>query len=410
MNAISVKEQFEVIKSGAVQVIPEAEMVDKITASRSSGRPLRVKYGADPSAPDIHLGHTVPLQKLRQFQDLGHLVVFIIGDFTAQIGDPSGKTQTRPQLSQREVKENARTYQEQVFKILNRKQTEVVYNSAWLSRMNFADVIDLASRYTVARMLERDDFTKRYREGVPISVLEFLYPLMQGYDSVEVKADIEIGGTDQTFNLLLAREIQKSYGQPPQAILTLPLLEGIDGVQKMSKSLGNYIGISEAPEDIYGKIMSISDDLMWRYFEHCSKIAPARLMEIKTRCEAGASPMDYKKELALEITTRFHSPAAAAAAEKRFERVHQAKKTPERMEEVTISQKELTAGGVDLISMLRKAGLAESNSQARRKISEGAVRINNKKIIEHNSPIAVKDNDVLKLGKRRFRRIRIAER
>jgi len=401
----TVEEQMEIIRRGTVQIIPEDELREKIKRSVETGRPLRIKYGADPSAPDIHLGHTVPLRKLREFQDLGHLVVFIIGDFTALVGDPSGKSKTRKRLTSAEIMENARTYQEQVFKILDREKTEVVYNSSWLSELSFPDVIDLTSRYTVARMLERDDFSKRYKTGKPISILEFLYPLMQGYDSVAIKSDVELGGTDQTFNLLVARDIQREYGETPQAIVTLPLLEGTDGVQKMSKSLGNYIGVSESALEIYGKIMSISDDLMWRYFELLSSRNSEEIDEAKRQSAAGVNPMIWKKKLAFEISECFSSTPEAAAAREQFESVHQKKEIPDEMATVRLSPDEVGGAGINIVTLLRRAGLVDSNSEARRKIKEGAVSINNKKIFEHNAEIAVKDNDILRLGKRNFRKL-----
>ena len=401
----TVDQQIDIIRRGTVQIIPEDELRQKIKRSIDSGIPMRIKYGADPSAPDIHLGHTVPLRKLREFQDLGHLVVFIIGDFTARVGDPSGKSKTRKRLSSEEIMENARTYQEQVFKILDREKTEVVYNSSWLSELTFPDVIDLTSRYTVARMLERDDFSKRYKNGKPISVLEFLYPLMQGYDSVAIKSDVELGGTDQTFNLLVARDIQREYGEVPQAIVTLPLLEGTDGVQKMSKSLGNYIGVSESPLDIYGKLMSISDDLMWRYFELLSARSMAEIEEAKLECASGTNPMVWKKKLAFEITERFSSSPEAETARQQFEAVHQKKEIPDEMETVRLSPEEIGDEGINIVTLLRRAGLVKSNSDGRRKVQEGAVRINNEKIFEHNAVIPVKDNDIIRLGKRNFRRL-----
>jgi len=408
MQKISVDEQMEIIRRTAVQIVPEEELREKLEKSAAAGKPLRIKYGADPSAPDIHLGHTIPLRKLRQFQDLGHLVVFIIGDFTALVGDPSGKSRTRLRLSPEQVEENARTYQEQVFKILSRVKTEVVYNSSWLSKMKFAEIIELASKYTVARMLERDDFSERYRKGQPISVLEFLYPLMQGYDSVAVRSDVEVGGTDQTFNLLVAREIQKEYGQHPQAILTLPLLEGTDGVQKMSKSLGNYVGIFEPAEEIYGKIMSISDELMWRYFSLLSELPPEEISAARKESASGnVNPMVWKKKLAFELTRRFTSSSRAEAAAERFSRVHQEKKYPGRMDEVELNRTDIPEGKLDIIFLLRESGLAKSNSEARRKLGEGAVTLNGEKIFEHTERVEVKDNDVIKLGKRNFRRIKI---
>ena len=400
-----VQQQMEIIRRGVIQIIPEEEMIRKLEEARRAGRPLRIKYGADPSAPDIHLGHTVPLTKLRQFQDLGHLVVFIIGDFTALVGDPSGRSKTRRRLSRREVEENSRTYQDQVFKILDREKTEVVYNSAWLSPLNFSEVVKLASKYTVARMLERDDFHKRYHGGQPISVLEFLYPLMQGYDSVAVKADVELGGSDQTFNLLVARDIQREYGQSPQVIVTLPLLEGTGGTQKMSKSLGNYIGIDEPARDMYGKVMSISDELMWRYYELLSRLPAEELSAARAECGAGKNPMVWKKRLAREITERFAGPEETRAAEIHFAQVHQKKLLPEEMEELRLEESALTP-----VALLRAAGLTPSNAEARRKIKEGAFTINGKKFIEPFEIVTVKDNDILKLGKRQFRKISLPKK
>ena len=402
----SVNEQLEIIRRGSVQIIPEEELVRKLEEAKLSHRPLRIKYGADPSAPDIHLGHTVPLTKLRQFQDLGHQVVFIIGDFTALVGDPSGKSETRKRLTTAEIMENARTYQEQVFKILDREKTEVVYNSSWLSPLSFPDVIDLTSRYTVARTLERDDFSKRYKNGQPISVLEFLYPLMQGYDSVAVKADVELGGSDQTFNLLVARDIQREYDQSPQVIITMPLLEGTDGVKKMSKSLGNYIGISEPAQDIYGKIMSISDDLMWRYFELLSGISPAELSKGRQECAAGENPMVWKKRLGFELTERYTSSEEARSAERHFARVHQKNLLPEEMKPLELTADQLDdSGKITPLALLRAARLVPSNSEARRKIEEGAVTINEEKVMEPFIGVEVKDADILRLGRRKFRRI-----
>ncbi|HOO78444.1 MAG TPA: tyrosine--tRNA ligase [bacterium] len=405
MKGLSPQRQFDILRRGAVQIVPEDEFRRKLEESASAGRPLRVKYGADPSAPDIHLGHTVPLVKLREFQDLGHLVVFIIGDFTAMVGDPTGRSKTRRQLSREEVERNSRTYQEQVFKILDRERTEVVYNSAWLSPLTFADIIELSAKYTVARMLERDDFSKRYRDGKPISVLEFLYPLMQGYDSVAVEADVEIGGTDQTFNLLVAREIQREYGRTPQAILTLPLLEGTDGSQKMSKSLGNYVGIDESPADIYGKIMSISDDLMWRYYRLLSPLPEEDVEGFREACAGGANPMDFKKRLAFEITARFAGAESARSAERRFSRIHQEGLDPERMPEVRLSASE--AGEISLLELLVRAGLVSSRSEGRRKLAEGAVGLDGEKLSDPSESPLLKGGEILRLGRRRFVRVAI---
>ncbi len=396
--------QMEALRRGTVQIVPEDGFLLKLARALEEGRPLRVKYGADPSAPDIHLGHTVPLRKLRQFQDLGHTVVFIIGDFTALVGDPSGRSQTRKRLSREEVRVNSLTYQEQVFKILDRARTEVVYNSSWLSPLCFGDIVELAAKTTVARMLERDDFSKRYREGKPISVLEFLYPLMQGYDSVAVRADVEIGGTDQTFNLLLAREIQRDYGQEPQAILTLPLLEGVDGTQKMSKSLGNYIGISEPASEIFGKVMSIPDDLMWRYYELLSAEDSDRVAEFKRRCAAGENPMAFKKLLGRELAGRFWSDVQASEAEAAFARVHQDRLNPEDPLELVIAPDE-AASGVGILDLLGRAGMTASNSEGRRKVLEGAVSLNGEKIADPAVRLHPREGDILQLGRRRFARL-----
>ena len=404
----TVAQQMEVIRRGTVNIVPVAELEARLRSALKESRPLRIKYGADPSAPDIHLGHTVPLGKLRQFQDLGHLVVFIIGDFTALVGDPSGRSKTRRRLTPEEVKENALTYQEQVFKILDRDRTEVVYNSHWLSELRFPQIVDLASRATVAQLLEREDFAQRYRQGKPISILEFLYPLMQGYDSVVVKADVELGGTDQTFNLLLAREIQREYGSPPQAIVTLPLLEGTDGIQKMSKSLGNYIGVSEPAREIFGKVMSISDDLMWRYYELLSQRSAQEVAVGQRECQSGTNPITWKKQLAFELAARFASDQEAVEARDYFEEVHQKKAVPEDMPEVFLRESELSGGAISIIELLRLSELVPSNAEARRKIVEGAVSYEGEKINEHGDSVRVKDGGVLKLGKRNFRRIRLS--
>lgn len=391
-----------------MNIVPVAELEARLRSALKESRPLRIKYGADPSAPDIHLGHTVPLRKLRQFQDLGHLVVFIIGDFTALVGDPSGRSKTRRRLTPEEVKENALTYQEQVFKILDRDRTEVLYNSHWLSELRFPQIVDLASRATVAQLLEREDFAQRYRQGKPISILEFLYPLMQGYDSVVVKADIELGGTDQTFNLLLAREIQREYGSLPQAIVTLPLLEGTDGIQKMSKSLGNYIGVSEPAREIFGKVMSISDDLMWRYYELLSQRSVEEVAVGRQECRSTTNPIIWKKQLAFELAARFAGDQAAEEARDYFEEVHQKKAVPEDMSEVFLRESELPDGAISIIELLRRSELVTSNAEARRKIVEGAVSYEGEKINEYRASVPVKDGGVLKLGKRNFRRTRLS--
>lgn len=391
-----VREQIARILKGTVMLETARELEDRLR----EGKPLRVKFGADPSAPDIHLGHAVVMTKLRTFQDLGHRVVFIIGDFTARIGDPSGRSKTRPQLSREEVERNAETYTRQVFKILDPEKTEVVFNSRWLDRLGFADLIRLASKTTVARMLQRDDYAKRYAAGAPISLHEFLYPLAQGYDSIEVKADVEIGGTDQTFNLLLGRELQRAYGARPQIILTMPLLEGLDGVEKMSKSLGNYVGITEPPFEIYGKLMSIPDAMMPRYFELLTDL------DLGAIRKETPHPRDLKMRLAREIVTRFHGKEAARMAEENFRNVFGGGRVPDDDEWVKVLT--VPPGEHPVVNMLRDSCLAASGSEARRKVREGAVRIDDRKVVDENEKLRVMPGDpgrILKLGKRKFARI-----
>jgi tyrosyl-tRNA synthetase len=384
------------IRDGTVMLETERELLERLRA----GKPLRVKLGADPSAPDIHLGHAVVLSKLRTFQDLGHTVVFIIGDFTARIGDPSGRSKTRPQLSKEQVERNAETYTAQVFKILDPHRTEVVRNSRWLERLGFAELIRLASTTTVAQMLQRDDYAKRYAAGSPISLHEFLYPLAQGYDSIEVKSDVEIGGTDQTFNLLLGREIQRAYGERPQIVITMPLLEGLDGVEKMSKSLGNHVGITEPPFQIYGKLMSIPDSLMPRYFGLLTGL------EFRAIREEYPHPRDQKMRLAREIVARFHGEEAARAAEKNFGVAFGSGGVPADDEWVKVVPR--PAGEYSIVSLIRDAGLATSGSEARRKIREGAVRVDDVKVPDENAKLEVKPGEagrVIRVGKRKFARI-----
>ncbi len=386
MNA---KDQLKIIKRGVVELHSEEELLKKL----EKGKPLRVKYGADPSAPDIHLGHTVALNKLREFQDLGHQIVFIIGDFTAMIGDPSGRSETRKPLSRTQIQENAKSYQDQVFKILDASKTQIAYNSGWLSKLEFEDVITkLASRSTVAQMLERDDFAKRYQEGSPISIVEFLYPLMQAYDSVEVEADVEVGGTDQTFNLLLGRDFQREEEKEPQVVLTLPLLEGLDGVQKMSKSLGNYIGIAEEPNDIFGKVMSISDQLMLRYYELLTSVS---LDAVKKE-----HPMEAKKTLASLLVNRFCGEKNALAAQAHFEQVFSRRENPEEIEIFYVDQVEWT-----LTSLVTASGCAPSNSEANRLIQQGAFRLNSESIKDPKMKVVLREGDVIRVGKRQFRKI-----
>ena len=395
-----VAQQLETIRRGAEELLLETELKDKL----QSGRPLRVKAGFDPTAPDLHLGHTVLINKLRQLQDLGHHILFVIGDFTGMIGDPSGKNATRPPLSREDVQSNAKTYAEQVFKILDRARTEVVFNSAWMDRMSAADLIRLAGRHTVARMLERDDFAKRYRGQQPIAIHEFLYPLVQGYDSVALKSDLELGGTDQRFNLLMGREVQKEHGQPPQCILTMPLLEGTDGVEKMSKSLGNYIGINEPPGEIFGKLMSISDTLMWRYIELLSLRSPGEIDASKRSVKEGANPRDVKFEFAKEIVARFHGVAAGAAAAADFEARFKRDEIPQDIREVSLKSQ---GEGLALPRLLKEAGLTASASEAMRMIEQGGVRIDGEKVVDKALTLARGKRFVVQVGKRKFARVTV---
>jgi tyrosyl-tRNA synthetase len=396
-----VSQQLEIIKRGADELLIEAELREKL----GTGRPLRVKAGFDPTAPDLHLGHTVLLNKLKQLQDLGHHILFLIGDFTGMIGDPSGKNSTRPPLSREEVERNAATYTDQVFKILDRGRTEVVFNSAWMGQMNAADLVRLAAQHTVARMLERDDFAKRYQGRQPIAIHEFLYPLVQGYDSVALKSDLELGGTDQRFNLLMGREVQKEHGQPPQCILTMPLLEGTDGVNKMSKSLGNTIGINESPREIFGKIMSISDELMWRYIELLSFELPQKMNERKRAAEQGGNPRDVKFDFAKEIVARFHGEAAAATAASDFEARFRRDEIPVDIPEVRLLSKD---GTLALPQVLKQAGLTASTSEALRLIEQGGVKIDGEKVSDKTLKLARGARAVLQVGKRKFARVIIA--
>ena len=388
------------IKRGADELLVEAELVDKL----KKGRPLRIKAGFDPTAPDLHLGHTVLLNKLRQFQTLGHQVIFLVGDFTGMIGDPTGKNTTRPPLTNEAVAENAKTYQEQVFKILDPALTEVRFNSEWMEKLGSAGMIRLAATHTVARMLERDDFHKRYSSQQPIAIHEFLYPLIQGYDSVELKADVELGGTDQKFNLLMGREMQKHHGQPPQCILTMPLLEGTDGINKMSKSLGNYIGINEPPQEIFGKLMSVSDDLMWRYIQLLSFESLQTIEGWKRQVAEGANPRNIKVQFAQEIVTRFHDAAAATRALAEFEARFQKGVLPDDMPEISLPGIE----GVLLVpQLLKQAGLATSTSDAIRQIAGGGVRLDGERVADKGMSIPVGATVVAQVGKRKFARVTI---
>ncbi|MBE3589374.1 MAG: tyrosine--tRNA ligase [Firmicutes bacterium] len=395
--------QLELLRRGAVQIVSEEELRDRLAAAIAARRPLRVKLGADPTAPDIHLGHTVVLRKLRQFQDLGHEVYFVIGDFTGRIGDPTDKSETRRQLSAEEVAENARTYETQVFKILDPRRTRVTFNSEWLAPLRFEDVVRLAAGVTVARLLERDDFARRFREERPISLHEFFYPLMQGYDSVALRIDVELGGTDQTFNILMARQIQRHYGLEPEILMSMPLLEGLDGVQKMSKSLGNYIGIDEPPEEMYGKAMSLPDALIARYLELVTDVPLAEIRTMERDMAAGRlNPRDAKMRLAREIVRLYHGAAAAEAAEAHFRRVFQRRELPEEMPEVRLQP------GLGIVEMLCAAGLAASKSEARRLVAEGAVRLDGARVAGIDGAPAWEDGAVLQVGRRRFVRLRRA--
>ena len=394
------EEALAELRRGTEEIVREEELLERLR----TGRPLRVKAGFDPTAPDLHLGHTVLLNKLRRFQDLGHEAIFLIGDFTAMIGDPSGRSATRPPLTRDEVIENARTYEEQIYKILDPERTLVMFNSSWMGEMDAAGLIRLAARWTVARMLERDDFAKRYAEGRPIAIHEFLYPLIQGYDSVALKADVELGGTDQKFNLLVGRELQRDYGQPPQVIMTLPILEGLDGVQKMSKSLGNYVGITEPPEEQFGKLMSISDTLMWRYFELLSFRPAAEIERLRREVAEGRNPMEAKFELAEELVGRFHGAEAARRAKEAFIARFRRHELPEDLPETTVA----AAGGrIRLANLLKEAGLVPSTSEALRMIRQGAVRIDGERVSDTALEIEAGGVHVYQVGKRRFARVRV---
>ena len=398
---ISAAEQFRLISHGVADLLPEDEFKKKLEKSVATNTPLIVKLGLDPTAPDIHLGHTVVLRKLKLFQDFGHKVIILIGDFTARIGDPTGKSVTRPPLTEEQVMTNAKTYQEQIFKVLDPEKTEVRFNSEWLSKLDFADVLKLASKYTVARMLERDDFHKRYTEGRPISIHEFMYPLMQGYDSVALKADVEFGGTDQTFNLLMGRHLQGEEGMPEQTIITMPILEGLDGVQKMSKSLGNYIGISEAPSEMYGKAMSIPDELMMRYFMLVTDMSIEEQEQLSKDLESGtAHPRDVKMKLAHTIVRLCHGEEAANFGQDEFVRVFQKHAMPTDIPEYKVA---ITDEAVFVPQLLSDAGLTASNGEARRSIKAGAFKIDGEKCNEEH--IVLKDGMVLQVGKRKFIKI-----
>ena len=391
---------LQLIKRGTDEILLESDLAERLKA----GKPMRIKAGFDPTAPDLHLGHTVLINKLHHFQELGHEVVFLIGDFTGMIGDPTGKNATRPPLTREEVIQNAQTYEEQIFKILEPEKTLVMFNSSWMGEMKASELIQLAAKHTVARMLERDDFQKRYGGGQPIAIHEFLYPLVQGYDSVAIRADVELGGTDQKFNMLVGRELQKHYGQPPQVVITVPILEGTDGVNKMSKSLGNYIGINEAPEEQFGKLMSISDELMWRYFELLSFKRTEVLAGMRKSAEEGANPRDIKFELAKEIVGRFHGKRVANDAMRGFIARFQHGEIPENMPEVTLAA---AGGAIPIPRLLKEAGLTKSTPEAMRLIKQGGVRIDGTRATDPGLEIAPGSTHVVQVGKRRFARVSV---
>ncbi len=403
LNFLQPSEQIELIKHGAVDFISEADFTKKLKKSFEKKKPLKIKLGADPSRPDIHIGHTVVINKLKTLQDLGHHVQFLIGDFTALIGDPSGKNTTRPILTREEIEQNAKTYASQIFKILDPEKTEIVYNSSWLLKLTSIDFIKLSAKYTVAQMLERDDFTKRYKANIPISLHELMYPLCQGYDSVALETDLELGGTDQKFNLLVGRDLQSSYGQEPQCILTMPILEGLDGVNKMSKSLDNYIGVNESPKDMFGKTMRVSDELMYRYYELLTSMTPADLAQLKKDVASGAKhPRDVKVQLAKTLVARFHSEAAASGAVEEFNRIFSDKGMPDVIEEFKTS-----AQSIGLIQLMTQTGLTTSNGEATRLITGGGVQIDQQKVTDSKLKLELKAGDsiIIKAGKKKFIKI-----
>ncbi len=410
MSFLDPKEQLERIKFGVAEFINDEEMLKKLKRSKETNTPLRIKLGADPTRPDIHIGHTVVINKLKTFQDLGHHVIFLIGDFTATIGDPTGKSSTRPVLSREEIEENGRTYAKQIFKILDPNKTEIVYNSSWIGKMTPGEFIKMAAQYTVAQMLERDDFTKRYRAGTPIAIHEFLYPLTQGYDSVALKADVELGGTDQKFNLLVGRAMQSAYGQEPQCILTMPILEGIDGVNKMSKSLDNYISVVDTPKDMFGKTMKISDDLMYRWYELLTDITAAELEQLRQDVASKKKhPRTVKVELAKFIIKRFHSAEAAQAAEDEFNRIFVDKGLPDDIPTVEISKNDIPAEGLGVAQLLVKLSFATSNSEGGRMVQGGAVQIDGQKITDAKAKLsaAAIDGKVVKGSKTKFAKVKL---
>lgn len=398
----AVNEQMDVIKRGVEEIIPEEELVQKLENSIKNGKPLLIKEGFDPTAPDLHIGHMVSIRKLRDFQDLGHTVVFLIGDFTGLVGDPSGRNETRKMMTKEEIDKNAETYKEQIFKVLDPKKTVVKFNSEWLGKLNIYELMELTSKQTIARMLERDDFKTRYKNETDISMMEFMYPLLQGYDSVALRSDVEIGGTDQKFNLLMARLIQKRYGVESQAIITLPLLEGLRGGDKMSKSLDNYIGINEPANEIFGKVMSIPDDLIYKYFVLATSVPQNELVEIKNKLDdPSENPALLKRKLARSIIKEYYTENAAADAEQEFDRIFKNKKDPTEIEEVVLT----VDNPVWVVKLLSTAGMIDSNGEGRRLIRQGAVSINGEKITDENGEVSIDSGTVLKVGKRKFKKI-----
>lgn len=398
----SVEDALALIKRGAEEILLEEELLEKL----KEGKPLRIKAGFDPTAPDLHLGHTVLINKLRHFQDLGHHILFLIGDFTGMIGDPTGKSQTRQPLTRDQVLQNAQTYQEQVFKILDPAKTEIVFNSTWMEKLGAAGMIQLASCHTVARMLERDDFSKRFKSNQPIAIHEFLYPLIQGWDSVELKSDVELGGTDQRFNLLMGRELQKSQGQRPQSVVMMPILEGLDGVQKMSKSLGNYIGVSDSPSEMHGKLMSISDDLMWRYFDLLSFRSNQEIADFRRQVAEGVNPRDIKARLAEEIVTRFHGAEAAASAHKGAGNKFKWGEVPEEMPEFHLAAAD--PAGIPVPNVIQQAGLTETTGRAREMMKQGAVRVDGEPVTDPHRCLSPGATYICQAGKKRFARVTVA--
>lgn len=395
-----INEQMDLIRKGTADIVSEDELVKKLEKSIKNNEPLRVKQGFDPTAPDIHLGHTVGIRKLKDFQQLGHQIVLIVGDYTAMVGDPSGKNSTRPRLIREEILKNAETYEKQFFKILDKEKTEVHFNGAWFQDMRFEEIMNLASSYTVARILERDDFTKRYKAGTPISVHEFFYPLMQGYDSVAIKSDVELGATEQMFNLLAARNVQREYGLEPQVALTMPVLEGVDGKDRMSKSTGNYIGIDESPKDIFGKIMSIPDDIILKYYTLLSDFSIAEIKEIETKLnDPNFNPMSLKKQLGRDIVSQYHSAEAGKKAQEEFESIFSKNKIPEDIQEIKLTAEDLSE---QFLKLLTKYKLTQTNGEARRMIKQGAVKINHEKVSDQDLILKDAGEYIIKVGKRRF--------